>query len=160
MNSSKVKSFKIHKTSFQDDWLSNSDFRSWIKRVDGDINSAKCSVCCKTFSISGQVIKQLQSHSENAKHQERLPKDQTQLTFSVKQSTEQQPQPSSSKELKQYTIISTSTKLQATHAEIIWAVDVVLSNYSFNSSSSKSDLFCAVFPGSSIVKTSMWKDKM
>ena len=55
MNSSKVK----NKTSFQDDWLSNSDFKSWVKKVDGDIYSAKCYVCCKPFSIFGQEIKQL-----------------------------------------------------------------------------------------------------
>ena len=50
-----------------------------------------------------------------------------QLTFSVKQSAEQQPQPSSSKELKKYNIASSNSKLQATiYGEIIWAVDVVL----------------------------------
>ena len=148
MNSSKVK----YKTPFQDDWLSNSDFKSWVKKVDGPIYSAKCSACCKTCSISGQGIKQLQSHAKSSEHQEQLLKDQTQLTFSVKQSAEQQPQPSSSKEVKQSIIISSNMKLQATHAEIIRGVDVVLSSYSFNSSSCKSDLFCRMFLDSSIAK--------
>ena len=52
MNSSKVK----YKISLQDDWLSNSDFKSWVKKVDGDIYCAKCSECCKTFSTSGQCM--------------------------------------------------------------------------------------------------------
>ena len=48
-------------------------------------------------------------------------------------------------------------KLQATHAGIILAVDLVLRciiilHYSFNSSSSKSDLFCRMFPECSIAK--------
>ena len=73
MNSIKIK----YKTLFQDYWLSNSDFKSWVQKVDGDIYSAKCSVCCNPFSISDQGIKQLQSHAKSAKHQERLPKDQT-----------------------------------------------------------------------------------
>ena len=42
--------------------------------------------------------------------------------------------------------------VQFTHAEIIWAVDVVLSNYSFKSSSNKSDIFSRMFPDSSIAK--------
>ena len=31
-------------------------------------------------------------------------------------------------------------------AEIMWSIEVVLSNYSFNSVSNKSDLFCKMFP--------------
>ena len=113
---------------------------------------AKCSVCCKTLSISGQSKKKWQSHAKSFKHQERLPKDQTQLTFSVKQSAEQQTQPSTSKELKQSTIVSRNAKLHVTHGEISWAVDVVLSYYSFNSSSNKSDLFCRIFPDISMAE--------
>ena len=47
MNSSKVK----YKISLQDDWLSNSDFKSWVKKVDGDIYCAKCSDVAKRFLL-------------------------------------------------------------------------------------------------------------
>ena len=50
MNSIKVK----YKASFQDDWLWNSDFKSWVKKVDWGKCSAKSPKCCKFFSISGQ----------------------------------------------------------------------------------------------------------
>ena len=53
--------------------------------------------------------------------------------------------------LKQTINICTNKQL-VTKAEIIWALDVVMSKYSFNSSSNKSDLFTSMFPDSRIAK--------
>ena len=54
--------------------------------------------------------------------------------------------------MKQSTIVSSSKKSEDIHAEITWAVNVVLSNYSFNSSLNKSDISWRMFPDSSIDK--------
>ena len=54
--------------------------------------------------------------------------------------------------LRQTNIVDVNNAKQlATKAEIMWSVDVVLSNYSFNFVSNKSDLFYKLFPGNKIV---------
>ena len=64
---------------------------------------------------------------------------------------------------KQTTINIGTNKQLVTKAEIIWALDVVMSKYLFNSSSNKSDLFTTTFPDSGIAKNfscgqSVWVD--
>ena len=54
--------------------------------------------------------------------------------------------------LKQTNIVDVNAKQFATKAEIMWSIDDVLSNYSFNSVSNKSDLFCKMFPDSKIAE--------
>ena len=54
--------------------------------------------------------------------------------------------------LKQTNIVDVNAKQLATKAEIMWSIDVVLSNYSFNSISNKSDLFCIMLPDSKLVE--------
>ena len=51
---------------------------------------------------------------------------------------------------KQRTISVCTNKQLVTKAKIIWALDVVMSKYSFNSSSNRSDLFITMFPDSGI----------
>ena len=43
-------------------------------------------------------------------------------------------------------------KTHTQNAKIFWTLDVVLSNYSFNSCQNKNDLFCNMFPDSNIAK--------
>ena len=47
--------------------------------------------------------------------------------------------------LKQTNIVDINAKQLVTNTEIMWSIDVVLSNYSFNSVSNKSDLFYKMF---------------
>ena len=51
--SSKIK----YKTSFQDNWLAKKEFRSWLCKIEGNLHCAKCRVCPKTISVSGQSVK-------------------------------------------------------------------------------------------------------
>ena len=48
------------------------------------------------------------------------------------------------------TISVCTNKQLVTKAEIIWALDVVISKYLFNSNSNKSDLFTTMFPDSGL----------
>ena len=52
--------------------------------------------------------------------------------------------------LKQSNIVDVNAKQLAAKTEIMWSSDIVLSNYSFNSVSNKSDLFSKMFPDSKI----------
>ena len=63
-----------YKCSFQEDWLSIDDFKPWLRKVEGDKHSAKCSVCFKTILITGQGVKVLESHAKSSKHNEKLSK--------------------------------------------------------------------------------------
>ena len=144
--SSKIK----YKTSFQDDWLANNEFSTWLQKVEGNVYCAKCRVCSKTISVFGQGVKALESHAKSAKHRQRLPKPGgSTISFPSSSKTSQSVKIST---LKQTSIVDVSAKQLATKAEIMWSIDVVLSNYSFNSVSNKSYLFCKMFPGSKIVE--------
>jgi hypothetical protein len=56
------------KTSFDDDWLSDSRFSSWIVKCKTSDGDAYCSLCKKTFSVSNGGISQVQQHQEGTKH--------------------------------------------------------------------------------------------
>ena len=40
-----------YKTSFEDDWLMDNNFKSWISKIDNDAFSARCKICNKTISV-------------------------------------------------------------------------------------------------------------
>ena len=63
-----------YKCSFQEDWLSIDDFKIWLRKVEGDKHSVKCSVCFKTISIARQGVKALESQAKSSRHNEKLPK--------------------------------------------------------------------------------------
>ena len=86
----------------------------------------------------------MESHAKSAKHREHLPKPGgSTISFPSSGKTSQ---PVEISTLKQSKIVDVNAKQPATKAEIMWSIDIVLSNYSFNSVSSKSDLFCKMFP--------------
>ena len=145
-----------YKCSFQEDWLSIDDFKPWLRKVEGDKHSAKCSVCFKTISIAGQGVKALESHAKSSKHNEKLPKSTSSIIkFTSKKAETSNAEPvteDTSKSKKQSTITDFGVKTHTQNAEIFWALDVVLSGYSFNSCQNKNDLFCNMFPDSNIAK--------
>ena len=103
------------------------------------------------------------------KHKEKLPKDTPILFFkrielSWNALTLLSTDAGNSSEAlssKQMTISVCTNKQLVTKGEIIWALDVVMSKYLFNSSSNKSDLFTTMFLDSRIAKNFfVWKDKM
>ena len=141
-----------YKTSFQDDWLMDNNFKSWISEIENDAFSARCKLCNKTISIAGQGVKALESHEGSMKHKSHLPEKQSKLSY---HKTFEKPNRSllpSNSDTKQSIIFSYSSQQQIAQAEVIWAIGVVLNNYSFNSSSNKSNLFTAMFPDSAIAK--------
>ena len=139
-----------YKCTFQDSWLVDKKYKKWIQKVV-DIYSARCKVCDKNISISGQGHGQLDSHAKGEKHKLKVPKDDSNsILLLVK--------PTASSNLegtmgpKPTTIYFPHQKELATKAEIMWAIDVIMSKYSYSSSANKNDLFCTMFPDSDVAK--------
>ena len=150
-----------YKSNFQDCWLQNETFKTWLQRKPGDSYKARSKVCAKDISIELHGITVLFCHADGNKHKEKLPKDtpisffkRTELLSSTSTLLNNDAGDSSEASSSKQTTIRTCTNKQlVTRAEIIWALDVVMSKYLFNSSSNKSDLFTTMFPNSRIGKT-------
>ena len=149
-----------YKSNFQDLWLQNETFKTWLQRKRNDSYKARCKVCANDISIELHGITVLFSHADGNKPKESLPKD-TPISFfkrtepSSSTSTLLNNDAGDSSEAsssKQTTTSICTNKKLVTSAEIIWALDVVMSKCLFNSSSNKSDLFTTMFPNSRIGK--------
>ena len=143
--SNKVK----YKARFLDEWLENSDFKDWIQRRQKDPTCPFCKYYHKTFSVAGQGVKQLYSHMNSDKHKKRSPVDvttksqnkQKQMTVNfipVDKLGDASESTSTSSVLKMNTLKQSSinTVLQkenVTRAEIMWALEILINNYSYRS---------------------------
>ena len=104
----------------------------------------------KNCTVSGHGVKTLESHAKSAKHRKRLSKpDGSTISFSSSSKISQSAEISI---LKQTSIVDVHAKQLATKVWIIWWIDVILSNFSFNSVSNKSNIFCKISPDSKIVE--------
>lgn len=57
------------KTSFQDSWFADPDFKVWLKKSQNDPYSAECLLCPGTkFSIASMGRRALTSHMQGQKH--------------------------------------------------------------------------------------------
>ena len=56
------------RTVFNTDWLKHGDWSHWLSRCVGDIHSARCSVCFRTFSLSNMGKQAVVSHATSANH--------------------------------------------------------------------------------------------
>ena len=113
------------------------------------INILQCSDCFKTISIAGQGVKALESHAKSSKHNEKLPKSTSSIIkFTSKKAETSNAEPvteDTSKSKKQSTITDFGIKTHSQNAEIFCALDVVLSDYSFNSCQIKMIYFATCF---------------
>ena len=132
-------------------------FMGWLQKVD-NIHSARSSYCCKTFDIGNMGKSALRSHMKGKKHCERAPSSNSQSFFNhssnssttVSSSASSSTTPSSNNVgLVDSMIINTST----VHAEIRWALKVVLSKFSRRSCDDIAELFATMFPDSCIAKS-------
>ena len=151
---------KKYKTNFQDLWLQNETFETWLQKKLGDPYKARCKVCAKDISVGLHGITAFISHADGTENKERLPKDTpisfykyTEPSSSVLTLLSSDREDSSKALSSMQTTISECTNKQlVTKAEIIWALDVVMSEYSFNLSLNRSDLFITMCPQSVIAK--------
>ena len=142
-----------YKFSFQDKWLVNENYSCWVKKTN-DKHKAYCTICLKEFWVSGQGIKALDVHAEGKRQKEKCKQtdNQSKLTFVAKnreETLEETVRPKQQEKTDTMMIKTATLK-----AEISWSLQVLMSNYSFNSCANKSDLFAVTFENSQIVQSS------
>ena len=105
------------------------------------------------FSVSGQGIKALDVHAEGKGHKEKRKQtdSQSKLTFVAKNSEETLEETVRPKQ--QEKIDTMMIKTATLKAEIVWSLEVLMSNYSFNSCANKSHLFAGMFEDSHIAQS-------
>ena len=144
-----------YKSSFQDEWLVNENYICWVKKTNDKHNKHKayCTICLKEFPVLGQCIKALDVHAEGKGHEEKHKQtdNQNKLTFVAKNSEETLEETVRPKQ--QEKIDTMMIKTATLKPEIIWSLEVLMSNYSFNSCAYKSDLFAVMFEDSQIAQS-------
>ena len=141
---------KINKysTSFQDIWLSNADYKDWLRK-DNASNDAFCKFCQKKFSVSAMGESAIKSQAKGKFHLSRAPSPSSIVSFFPKKNNSSELLATSS--TSNTNSLGSSNKDQrvdtmllndvVVKAEIRWVLKVILSNYSMNSCSEISKLF-------------------
>ena len=115
----------------------------WIKAVNGEQSKAFCKFCQKSFSISGSGEAQVKSHAKSKSRNGNTPLA-NQSTFITEKGKSQLSVP---------TKIMFSSEEQVLCAEVLQALQVVNSNYSFASSENDNERFKIMFPDSKIAQS-------
>ena len=157
------------KTKFQSEWQTRGDFKEWL-RPAVDPYRANCNVCKTDFDIKTMGLSAVKSHSIGKKHVKKLKQRKgtvENISSFLKQSrTEEVNVSGSEKSTSDINIncddekdrpststrpITVSTDERWT-AEIIWAMKVVFSHFSYKSCTDIEKLFRKMFPDSQIAK--------
>ena len=166
-------------TIFNEDWVKEPEFSSWVVKDPKSNTKARCKVCGHSFLLGNMGRMALISHSKGKKH-----KNKVQLSRELKKKTESissffgkpststsmendieikdknqpvKPPPPSFPSQKEETSNSGAISKFGIHdevltAEILWAMKVVSSHYSVASSEKTSDLWQRMFPDSAIAQ--------
>ncbi len=145
------------KCRFRNVWIQDEKYKGWLEK-DQDPGRAKCTLCRKTFDISNMGEAALSSHAKGAKHQSAAaaacataPNPITGFFIRV---TDVTPAPncgaSLSATVKQGTILSAASRNETLTAEVLWALKVANSHYSYKSCEDTGQLFQSMFPDSKI----------
>lgn len=140
------------KCSFSDIWLVKDKYQLWLTK-DTDPRRAKCKLCCKTFDISNMGEAALASHMKGKKHEAAAAVASSAIPireFMNADATKTSSDATAVSTAKKQTSLDVSTKNEVLKAEILWALKIMNSHYSFKSSEDTSRLFVAMFPDSQI----------
>lgn len=167
------------KCKFNDLWLLEDFAKKWLSEVKDDKYKAYCKICRSKFDISHSGIGSIKTHAKGMKHKSLLNSlingSQTTFSFQSGKSTinedktpaaettvinaENNSLPTNSQPndlMKKYLLNE-----QVTKAEILWALNTILTHISSRSGGDASDLFKMMFPDSIIAdKFKMHKDKL
>jgi hypothetical protein len=124
-------SFFFRLTKYNPDWEKE---HSWIAPDSTNTSKARCNPCLVSFSIGGQGIGQVRSHSNSAAHKKATSGKLVQQTLN-----------SAGKITS-----ATTLAVEVIRAEILQALKTIRFHQSFNSTAEDSNLFCKMFPDSKI----------
>ena len=147
------------KCHFKDEWLEHEKFKCSVKKVH---QKAYCTYCMTEISVGGLSVTALDIHPKGQKYSLKSPavgQSKIMFTPSENENEKQMNDPNKENSKVQATIDSLLIKDNTMKAEICWALESLMSSYSYNSCSA-SQLFSAMFSDSDIAeKFSMGKTK-
>ncbi len=76
----------LNKTSFDDRWMTDTRFSTWIEKAD-NVYEAKCNLCKKTFAVDNSGIAQVLQHAGTQRHISLTSSLSTQPRFSFSSGT-------------------------------------------------------------------------
>ena len=115
------------KNHFNEEWLTDKRFKSWVSKAK-QTDKAKCNLCSELFDIGNMGVSGLVNHADGSKHKE-LVKNAS-LLSSIHFSSQKA---GCSKVTNTVTVDSMLLLMSVSHAEIQWAVEVVMSHFSLRS---------------------------
>lgn len=144
------------KCLFSDRWLQFSHYKDWLSR-GRDKYSARCTVCMREFDVSNMGETALRSHSKGQKHAELTRQKSETSVCSIRDLFAQKDASTSGSSSigsssKKTSLTEFVTRSDSLKAEVIWAMKVVKSHYSFNSCTDSQEVFAEMFPDSEIAK--------
>ena len=127
---------------FIEDWLSDDNFKDWLRKDRKDNTKARCILCSKSIELSSSGRSALTDHAKGAKHNEALKNVKIFFAESKKTSSSQPLVSSESREclIEKQKTLESCVKSEITKAEIIWLLKT----------DDLSDVFAAMFPDSAI----------
>ena len=130
-------------TKFQEAWLLKADssgilLKEWCKADSRSPHKAYCIICCKSIQCDNSGIKQLLHHANGKKHSDiakaRFGKNQSHLSKCQNDLSSEEPSSASTtRECSASLLQSPSVQENVANAEILWALKVAQSNFSYNS---------------------------
>ena len=141
--------------TFQDDWLRDTDFKDWLKKVPNEPTKFECNICGKIRSLSTSGRSALTEHADGGKHKEiveKLKEDEKKKKNFFNSKCPKQQEASSSQVLQEQKLPALDGKLsfEITKAEIIWILKSIVSGYSCNSVDDFAQTVKAMFPDSNV----------
>ncbi|XP_077511308.1 uncharacterized protein LOC144121784 [Amblyomma americanum] len=166
------------KCSFNPDWTNpeTSAHATWIRPVPNDPNSARCTMCCKKFSLSNMGKRAITSDVESKKHQAAMKSlqsvSQTRVVSFLETATNAgSPSavpagissggcnsgrsaaamlPTTATEALSPSLMTSvrsfQLKNEVTKAEIMWCLNTIMTHGSFRSAAASASLFPLMFP--------------
>ena len=119
-----------------------------VKKVPNDHQKPYCTCCMTEMSVGGLAETALDIHTKGKKHSFKCPAVcQSKIMFTLPETENEKQMNGSIKKIVNY-----RQQLIGYCTETRWALESWMSNYSYNSCSSKSELFSAIFSNSDIAE--------
>ena len=121
--------------TFREDWLKDSEFNYWLSRDDKSTESARCKICCCSFSVKTDGLTAVRKHATGDKHKRNCQSQKMSTTlkhfFSTPNCLEQE---------------------QITAAELAMTFHGVQHHHSYSSQACGNKLACEIFSDSKFSK--------
>ena len=160
------------KCVFSNLWLQKSLYKDWLREVKGDKHKARCIVCMRDVDISSMGESALTSHLKGKTHQTLTSQKRSLASVPDFFGVSSQQPATTSDDAKEVSKSASSesgehinptksgtaslsgssvmerivTRDETLKAEILWALKVIMSHYSYKSCEGTSKLFQAMFP--------------